>query len=161
MIDDKDREKEAGKMVSGEDILNETAKGLSVVERPFLRIAEKLGIEESHLLKVLNKLKVDGKIIKIRALLNYEKLGYTVNALIAINTEEPEKIYKGISSHVNISHAYERIPDSVKFPYNLFLMCHFKSEEELNHLTALLHESHEKFVILKTLKRIKHSNTEV
>lgn len=68
------------------DILNILQTGLSLEQRLFCRIAQKLGITEEKLFERLRQLKAEEYIRKIGVLKNSEKLAY-ISTLVALQVE--------------------------------------------------------------------------
>ena len=133
--------------------ISKLKKGLPISDDPYGDFAKSLGIEKKELIDILKKLVNIGEIIKFRALLNYEKLGYKVSALIAMALEDENKIEK-ILSLTKITHLYVR-EKNINFPYDYFAMCHFHDENELKNFAEKLSEMNVKFEIMKTVKNLR------
>lgn len=104
-------------------LLNLIQKGLPIVEFPFHKLAEDLGIGPDEVITRLEKLKKEGYIRRIGALLNTSKMGYT-SALFAM--EVPEAIFDYTASIVNsyngVTHNYRR-EDSLNMWFTLTVRC--------------------------------------
>ena len=59
---------------------------IPITERPYLEIAEKLGISEEILLESLQKLCDNGVIRRFGATLRHQKTGYEANAMVRLNS---------------------------------------------------------------------------
>ena len=101
---------------------------LSLVSRPFLKIAQKLGMEEEEVLKICEKLLNENVIRRFGVSVAHRKIGFSANPMTALKVpeEEIDKIGMQISSEVGVSHCYAR----TGFKYNLFFMIHGKSKSE-------------------------------
>ncbi|HBM17368.1 MAG TPA: hypothetical protein DD381_13660 [Lentisphaeria bacterium] len=85
---------------------------------------------------VLARLKYwrDRAVLKRVALVPYHRnIGYKANAMCVWNVEKQrtEIVGRELSKKASITHCYERVPISGKFPYNLFAMIHAGSHSEL------------------------------
>lgn len=114
-------------------IVFSTQAGIPVNDRPYLKIAEKLGISEDEIIFRMQKMKTVGFIRKIAAAVNHYKIGYVANAMTVWdipedNVEVVGKIFQGISS---ISHCYIRPRALPLWRYNLFAMVHGHNRTEV------------------------------
>lgn len=100
--------------------------------RPFKEMAEVIGISEDELLSRIRNMCEQGIIRRLGAVLRHNRVGFTVNAMVALKVDESradEAGYK-LAGFEEISHCYWReVPED--FGYNLFAMVHATSEEEL------------------------------
>lgn len=126
-------------------------KGIPVTEDPYRDLAVKLGMDKKQLIEELKNLIQNGTIVKFRALLDHKKLGYVVNALIAMRTDDLNNILpeSGLVSHFYIREMTE------KFPYNIYMMVHFKSKNDLEDFSKYLGKMNIPHVILETIKDLK------
>ncbi|MGC8629983.1 MAG: Lrp/AsnC family transcriptional regulator [Thermoplasmata archaeon] len=145
-------------MIKLATILN---KGLPITEDPYGSLAELLNTSKEEILKEIKKLMAENKIIKFRAELDYEKLGYKVSALIAMQISiNIERAIDDICKVKNVTHFYEReSPES--FPYNFYAMTHFKNESDLNAFLDKLNNLEINYKVLKTLKKYKRGGTKI
>ncbi|MEW6007151.1 MAG: hypothetical protein AB1595_03230 [bacterium] len=106
--------------------------GIPIEKHPFGEIAEKLKISENEVVERIKKLKSEGFIRFFRPSIDYRKIGYSVNALLCflVKDSEIDNIARGLSKYKMVSHCYRRTPVE-KFPYNLFLMLHSKTRDEV------------------------------
>jgi DNA-binding Lrp family transcriptional regulator len=104
---------------------------IPVVERPFLEMAEKIGITEDAFLKVLNDLNDRNMIRRFGATLKHQKSGYKANAMVAwqIPEERVEEVGPIMASFREITHCYRRNP-APGWDNNLYTMVHGATEEE-------------------------------
>jgi DNA-binding Lrp family transcriptional regulator len=103
---------------------------IEITERPYLKIAEELGISEENLLEVLKSLCKRGVIRRFGATIRHQKSGFEANAMVAwqVSEERVEEVGKKMASFRQVSHCYRRNPTK-SWPYNLYTMIHAKDEE--------------------------------
>jgi DNA-binding Lrp family transcriptional regulator len=104
---------------------------IPVVKRPFLEMAEKIGITEDEFLEVLNDLNHRKMIRRFGATLKHQKSGYKANAMVAwkIPEERVEEVGNIMASFREITHCYRRNP-APGWDNNLYTMVHAGTEEE-------------------------------
>ena len=90
-------------------LLNLLQADFPLVERPFLAIAEQLGLKETEVLERTRRLKEEGVIRQISAFCDARKLNYKTT-LVAMHIPQPhlEKAAITISKHLGVSHNYGR-----------------------------------------------------
>ncbi|RUM89109.1 MAG: Lrp/AsnC family transcriptional regulator [Thermodesulfatator sp.] len=116
------------------DLLSE---GLPLTERPYLALAERLGISEEEVLSAIKRLLEKKVIRRVAALIRHNLSGYAGNVMVAwrVPEERVEKVGRALAAHPAVTHCYLRrtAPD---WPYNLYTMVHAASEEECRRLVA-------------------------
>ena len=92
-----------------EEILSRIQKKFPLVEKPFMAIADELGISENEVLEILNKQKKENIIRQTSAIFDTKRLGYK-SSLVAfeIAKNNIDKAVNIINSHPGVSHNYER-----------------------------------------------------
>jgi siroheme decarboxylase len=103
---------------------------IPVVKRPFLAMAETIGISEEKFLKVLNDLNDQGMIRRFGATIKHQKSGYKANAMVAwkVPEERVEKVGNIMATFREITHCYRRNP-APGWEYNLYTMVHAADED--------------------------------
>ncbi len=103
---------------------------IPVVKRPFLAMAEKIGITEEQFLKVLNDLDGQGMIRRFGATIKHQKSGFKANAMVAWKVAENrvERVGNIMATFGEITHCYRRNP-APGWEYNLYTMVHSADEE--------------------------------
>ncbi|MCU0600389.1 MAG: Lrp/AsnC family transcriptional regulator, partial [Desulfobacterales bacterium] len=98
---------------------------LPITKKPYLEVAEKLGIQEDAVLTVLKNLTERGVIRRFGATLRHQKSGFNANAMIAWQVEESriDDVGKEVAKFKQVSHCYRRDPQK-DWPYNLYTMVH-------------------------------------
>ncbi|MBA3010248.1 MAG: Lrp/AsnC family transcriptional regulator [Proteobacteria bacterium] len=103
---------------------------IPVVKRPFLEMAEKIGISEALFLKVLGDLNDQGIIRRFGATIKHQKSGFKANAMVAwrVDEDKVEKTGNIMSTFDEITHCYRRDP-APGWEYNLYTMVHASDED--------------------------------
>ncbi len=102
---------------------------MPVTERPYLQMADRLGISEDTLLGTLRRLCDLGVIRRFGATLRHQRTGYRANAMAAWQVPENriEEVGAVMASFRQVSHCYRRNP-TPQWPYNLYTMIHADDE---------------------------------
>jgi len=96
-------------------ILTELQAGIELVARPYLAIAEKLGLTEEEVMERTEAMKKD-KIRQISAIFDTRSLGYSSSLIAAkIPAERLDEAAEIINQHPGVTHNYKRNHD-----YNLW-----------------------------------------
>lgn len=102
-------------------------KGLSICDRPFAEIAKSLGCDEREVLQQTRKLRDEGLIRRISALINYCALGMTSTLVAAhIRRANLKDVIEAINSLENVSHNYLR-----QHYYNLWFTLQARRAEQI------------------------------
>lgn len=114
---------------------------LPITQRPYLEVAEKLGIDEDTVLSVLKDLCDRGIIRRFGATLRHQKSGFKANAMIAwqVDEEKIDAVGKQVADFSQVSHCYRRNP-SQDWPYNLYTMVHAKDEASCKEIARQISE---------------------
>jgi DNA-binding Lrp family transcriptional regulator len=104
---------------------------IPVVKRPFLEMAQRIGITEEQFLNVLKDLNDRGMIRRFGATLKHQKSGFKANAMVAWKVDEDrvEKTGNIMATFTEITHCYRRDP-APGWKYNLYTMVHASDEDE-------------------------------
>jgi len=136
---------------------------IPITERPYLDIAEHLGISEELLLKSLKNLCDKGVIRRFGATLRHQKSGYGSNAMVAWQVDEKDidTIGERIAAFSSVSHCYRRSPKG-DWPYNLYTMIHAKDEASCLELARNIstETSIDKYTILFSREELKKTSME-
>lgn len=112
---------------------------IPVTERPYLELAENLGISEETLLKTLSDLTARGVIRRFGATLRHQKSGFASNAMVAWQVAEDRinEVGEKLATFDEVSHCYRRNPQP-EWPYNLYTMVHAADEAACRELVSRL-----------------------
>ncbi len=104
---------------------------IPVIERPYLKLAQDIGITEDKFLKVMNNLNDRGLIRRFGATLKHQNSGYNANAMVAWIVDEEKAVETGtiMASFTEVSHCYRRNPVP-GWDYNLYTMVHAADKQE-------------------------------
>ena len=110
-------------------IIASIQEDMAVNERPYLSIAQSLGISEEQLLDKLNDLCKREVIRRFGATLRHQRTGFNANAMVAWKVDEDriEAVGQKMAAFQQVSHCYRRNP-SPEWPYNLYTMVHASDE---------------------------------
>jgi DNA-binding Lrp family transcriptional regulator len=123
-----------------EQILKKLPSDFPLTENPYKEIALGIGISEDELIEKLARLKNEGVIRRIAAILYHRKASYTHNAMVVWNAENDiEKTGEIMASFQEISHCYERDRGGY-WQYNIYTMIHGKSMKECNDIAQRISE---------------------
>lgn len=132
-----------------------------LVAEPYRELAVKAGISEQELLDRLQRMKQEGKIRRIGAVLRHRKIGYRSNALCAwvVPAERLEAVAVAMSGHAAVSHCYDR-SSAPNWPYTLYTMLHAHSQQECEAIAAGLAQENglTDFVMLFTVREWKKTS---
>ncbi|MCW7076846.1 MAG: Lrp/AsnC family transcriptional regulator [Candidatus Syntrophoarchaeum sp.] len=114
-------------------ILNELQIGLQVVERPFLELSKRLGVDEDVVISEIRSLINDGYIRRVGPIIDATALGM-VGTLAAISVPEEElyRVATYINSFDEVSHNYLRVAEGI--PYNLWFTVSAKDRDDLDEI---------------------------
>lgn len=122
-------------------IIRELQQGLPLVARPYLALAEKLGLSEDELMAKINEMIANGLIRRFGAALRHQKLGYTANAMVVWDIPDELAADTGrlLAGMAEVTHCYQR-PRRSGWRYNLFTVIHGQNREQCEKLAATMAE---------------------
>ena len=139
-------------------IIASIQEDMTITVRPYLEIAEKLGISEETLLETLQKLCDRGIIRRFGATLRHQKTGFTANAMAAWRVDEDrvEAVGNKMASFKQVSHCYRRNPTD-RWPYNLYTMIHANDKESCRRFARRMSQETEveDYALLFSRKELK------
>jgi DNA-binding Lrp family transcriptional regulator len=111
------------------NVIASIQQDMPVVERPYLHLAQRLGLSEDTFLETLQRLCDRGIIRRFGATLRHQRTGYVANAMAAWRVAEDriEEVGARMAAFRQVSHCYRRNP-TPKWPYNLYTMIHADDE---------------------------------
>lgn len=110
-------------------VLNRLQQGIDVVSHPFDALGDVEATHASSVLPLLVELNALGVLRRVAAVMDYRKLGYTINVLFAVEVPAGFIVQAGqsLARFRAVSHCYERRTFE-GWPYSLFAMLHARSE---------------------------------
>jgi len=97
---------------------------------PYARIAENLGVTEQEVIGRIRRLKEEGVIRRIGAMIRHIEAGITFNGMVVwkVPPDRVDKVGRALAGFPEVTHCYERIPFGEKGGA-LFTMVHASSED--------------------------------
>lgn len=99
--------------------------GLPLVARPYLELANQLGMSESKVMNRIQAMLERGDIQRLGVVVRHHELGYRANAMVIWDVPDEAVETLGLrmakAPHVNLCYQRPRRPG---WPYNLFCMIH-------------------------------------
>ena len=136
---------------------------IAITQRPYLEIAEKLGIPEEALLDTLKDLCKRGVMRRFGATIRHQKSGFKANAMTAWKVDEDriDEVGEKMASFKEVSHCYRRNP-SDEWPYNLYTMIHAMDEESCRETARKMSEaaSVDTYKLLFSRRELKKTSME-
>jgi DNA-binding Lrp family transcriptional regulator len=113
------------------EFIRQLQKDLEVVDRPFLKAAQSLGMTEEQIFEKLRYYEEIGVMRRYAAILRHRDVGFVANGMIVWRVPEQriEEVGSVLGAFPQISHCYQR-PVYADWPYNIFSMVHCKSIAE-------------------------------
>ncbi len=134
---------------------------IPVIERPYLELAQDIGITEEEFLKVMNDLNDRGLIRRFGATLKHQNSGYNANAMVAWIVDDEKAIETGkiMASFKEVSHCYRRNPVP-GWNYSLYTMVHATDEKECYAIVDKISSAVniDKYAILFSKKELKKTS---
>jgi DNA-binding Lrp family transcriptional regulator len=112
-------------------VIHGLQRDLPVSPRPFLEIAQELGLEEEVIVTIIQQLMDQGYIRRFGATIRHRISGFQANAMAAwaVPETEVERVGTQMAGVREVTHCYER-EISGEWRYNIFTMIHGKTQEE-------------------------------
>ncbi|MEW6386443.1 MAG: Lrp/AsnC family transcriptional regulator [Thermodesulfobacteriota bacterium] len=112
-------------------------RDLKITPRPFLELAQRLGVAEEELLGAIQSLKDKGYIRRFGATLRHQLSGFGANALVAwiVPEEQLRATGEKLAGYRAVTHCYGR-RSAPSWPYNLYTMIHGRTPEEIARMAA-------------------------
>jgi DNA-binding Lrp family transcriptional regulator len=120
-------------------ILQALSSGLALEPQPFLRVAQKLGVTEAHVIDRIARLAEAEILTRIGVIVRHRAIGWTSNAMVVWDVPAPqvEAAGRALAALPEISLCYQRVTVAGVWPYALYSMIHARSRAEaLEVLTA-------------------------
>ena len=121
--------------------IRELQKDMSIVDEPFVKAANNLGITEDELFSKMKYYENIGVMRRFAAILRHRQVGFTANGMIVWKVPEDRiaEVGKKLGSFPQISHCYQR-PTYPDWPYNVFSMIHCKTQDEANDMAKTIQD---------------------
>lgn len=114
-------------------LLNDYQRGFPLVARPYQAIADALGIGEDEVLARLARLRTEGRIDRIGAVIRPHTLGVSTLAAIAVPAERLDDVAALVAARPEVNHCYER-----EHPINLWFVVTAADAQALSRCLAAI-----------------------
>ena len=113
--------------------IRELQKNMAIVDEPFVKAANNLGISEEKLFEKMKHYESIGVMRRFAAILRHRQVGFTANGMIVwkVPADRISEVGGKLGAFPQVSHCYER-PTYPDWPYNVFSMIHCKTHDEAN-----------------------------
>jgi len=132
-------------------LLNEYQKGLPISPTPFADMAQNLGISETLVLQILQRLQDNGIISRVGPVFKPNKIGASTLAAMSIPEDKLESVAQQVSSHPEVNHNYER-----EDRYNLWFVVTAPSQKRLEQVLANMEQQTGYSILYLPLERQFH-----
>jgi DNA-binding Lrp family transcriptional regulator len=112
-------------------LLNDFQQGLPLTPRPFLAIAERLGVTEDEVIDSLKDLQEQGVVSRVGPVFRPNRVGVSTLVAMAVPTPRLLEVADLVSSYHEVNHNYER-----EHRFNLWFVVIAPDRERLDELLA-------------------------
>lgn len=135
---------------------------IPLAKRPYAEIGRQIGLSEEETIEIVGKLKNEGVVRKVGAVVRHRSAGFGANAMVvwAVPAERLEECGRMLASFDAVTHCYERTP-AFEGKYTLFSMIH-AGEEGVDRVIGDISRAMkiDDFLVLETLEEFKKSSME-
>jgi len=129
-------------------LLNDFQQNFPLCPAPFAELAARLDIAESAVLRLLEKLRQEGKIARVGAVFAPKRIGASTLAAMTVTAEEMPAVSEVINRFPEVNHCCER-----EHHYNLWFVVTAGSEARLQAALEAIEEAAGKPIIRLPLER--------
>ena len=126
-------------------LITHIQQGLKLVPRPYLTIAEQLGVDEREIVDRIARLKRIGVFKRFGVVVRHHELGYRANGMVVwdVPDQEVSRVGRLLAQSRDVRLCYRRPRRLPEWPYNLFCMIHGRDRDHvLSCLQKLIHQHH-------------------
>ena len=115
-------------------IVRATQAGLPRVPRPYLAVAERVGVPESVVIERMGAMLASGAIRRIGAVPNHYRLGWVANGMTVwdVDDDRVDELGARVGALAGVTHCYRRPRRLPAWRYNLFAMVHGRTRDEVD-----------------------------
>jgi len=112
-------------------VIRELQEDLPLVPQPYAPMAARVGIAEAEFLAVADRLKAQGYLRRMAAVLRHREAGFRANAMgvWVVPAQRAEDVGQIMGSFTGVSHCYLR-PTYPDWPYSVFTMVHGQDAQD-------------------------------
>lgn len=107
-------------------LIEHAQRDFPIVERPFLALAERLGMEEQVLIDAVIALQESGVVSRLGPVFDHKKAGASTLAAVAVPPDELDRVADQVSQFAAVNHNYAR-----EHRFNLWFVVATQNEERL------------------------------
>jgi DNA-binding Lrp family transcriptional regulator len=89
-------------------LIDEYQKGLPISSRPYLEMAESLGVSEDEVINALGRLQESGVLSRVGPVFNHKKAGASVLAAMAVPDHRLKEVAEQVNAFDGVNHNYAR-----------------------------------------------------
>jgi DNA-binding Lrp family transcriptional regulator len=145
------------------EFIRQLQKDFEIVDRPFLKASNALGITEEQIFEKLKHYESIGVMRRFAAILRHREAGFTANGMIVwkVPKDRISQVGEKLGAFPQVSHCYER-PVYPDWPYNVFSMIHCKSIDEAKNMAGEIQNqiNVEEYKILFSSREFKKTRVE-
>lgn len=121
------------------EFIRELQKDMEIIDEPFVKAANNLGITEEELFDIMKHYENIGVMRRFAAILRHRQIGFTANGMIVWKVPENRisEVGSKLGAYPQVSHCYQR-PTYPDWPYNVFSMIHCKTHDEANKMAKTI-----------------------
>ena len=121
------------------EFVRELQRDLPVIERPFLKMAERLNMSEQDVFAKLKHYEDTGIMRRYAAILRHRDAGFLANGMIVWKVPDDliEKTGERLGAFPQVSHCYQR-PAYPDWPYTVFSMIHCRTRDEAADIAKII-----------------------
>jgi len=123
------------------DFIRELQKDMEIIDEPFVKAANNLGITENELFEKMKHYEDHGIMRRFAAILRHRKIGFTANGMIVwkVPKDRISEVGEKLGTFPQVTHCCER-PTYSDWPYNVFSMIHCKTHVEANEMAKTIQD---------------------
>jgi DNA-binding Lrp family transcriptional regulator len=123
------------------NFIRELQKDMEIIDEPFVKAANNLGITENELFEKMKHYEDIGVMRRFAAILRHRQIGFTANGMIVWKVPEDRisEVGEKLGAFPQVSHCYER-PTYADWPYNVFSMIHCKTHDEAHEVAKTIQD---------------------
>ena len=89
-------------------LLDEFQRGFPLTERPFAEVARRLHTDENDVIERLRRLKAEGAVSRVGAVVAPHACGWSTLAALAVPADRLDEVAEIVSGYREVNHNYER-----------------------------------------------------
>lgn len=145
------------------NFVRELQKDMEIIDEPFAKAANNLGISENDLFEKMRHYEDIGVMRRFAAILRHRKVGFTANGMIVwkVPVDKISDVGAKLGAFPQVSHCYER-PTYPDWPYNVFSMIHCKTHDEAHEMAKTIQDqiNVDEYKILFSSREFKKTRVE-